>query len=270
MLQPDLVQRFLPIALLPDRARALERAWEAGWRKSGGNDNFAASFSELYTNHRPGPFPSLFLNGTIVESGQRIITSNTTIDGTFVGASDALDQIDLDVRRSTAALLSARFTYVSPAGTVKKRKIIGDCHDCYTVCCHIVDGGYFENSGAATATEIVRALGRQTDPKQIYAVVIRHVDDSQFKPEMIANEVLSPVRALLATRNARGVIALKELEDLVGKENVFEFNLLPTKPSLPLGWVLSDVTRGLIDQQMVSGPNVETARQLIEKIGGAQ
>ena len=30
-LYPDLVQRFLPGAFLPDRARALELAWESAW-----------------------------------------------------------------------------------------------------------------------------------------------------------------------------------------------------------------------------------------------
>jgi len=270
MLQPDLVQRFVPIGFLPDRARALERAWEEGWKRTEPhNDNFAAGFSTLYTKARPGPFPSLFLNGTIVESGERIITSNTKIDpDIFTGASDSLDQIDLDVRRSTAALLSARFTYVSPAGTVMKRQLAGDCQNCYAVCCHIVDGGYFENSGAATATEIVNALKRQPQPQPVYAIIIRYVGDNPFKPEMIANEVLSPVRALLATRDARAVIARKQLRDAVGPPNVFEFDLRPTTPSLPLGWVLSDVTRGSIDEQMTKGPNVQTANALIAKIGG--
>jgi len=270
MLQPDLVQRFVPIAFLPDRARALERAWEEGWRRAENNDNFAAGFSTLYLNHRPGPFPSLFMNGTIVESGERIITSNTKIDPLiFTGASDALDQIDLDVRRSTAALLSARFTYVSPAGTVRKRKIVGDCQDCYTVCCHIVDGGYFENSGAATATEIVNAL--KTTGQPVYAIIIRYRGDHPFKPEMIANEVLSPVRALLATRDARAVIARKQLGDAVGQQNVFEFDLEPPKPPqppLPLGWVLSDVTRGLIDDGMKSEHNVAETKRLLALIGG--
>jgi hypothetical protein len=268
MLQQDLVQRFVPFKLFDDRAQALEQAWEAGWRKTPPhNDNFGAAFSGLFLNHRPGPFPSLFLNGTIVESGERFITSNTKIDSTFTGASDALDQIDLDIPRSTAALLSARFTYVSPAGTIEKRHVIGDCTECYAVCCHDVDGGYFENSGAATAMEIARTLRGQP----VYAVIIRHAGDTPLKPETIANEVLSPVRALLATRDARAVIARKELRDAVGADHVFEFDLEPTKPSLPLGWVLSDVTRDLIDKGMASPHNKAEADRLVALIpGGAQ
>jgi hypothetical protein len=265
MLEPDLVQRFVPFRLFDDRAQALEQAWETGWKKTPPkNDNFAAPFSNLFLTHRPGPFPSLFLNGTNVESGQRIITSNTKIDSTFTGATDALDQIGLDVRRSTAALLSARFTYVSPAGTIEKQQIAGDCQNCYAVCCHDVDGGYFENSGAATATEIARALKGQP----VYAIIIRYGDAPSLKPETIANEVLSPVRALLDTRNARGVIAVKQLEEAVGPMNVFTFDLEPTKPALPLGWVLSDVTRTLIDRGMSSKHNIDEAQRLVSLIGG--
>src|SRR5437763_8070781 len=50
-------------------------------------------------------------------------------------------------RSSTAAHLSARFTYVSPAGSLRKRSE-------KEIAAHVVDGAYFENSGTATALEI--------------------------------------------------------------------------------------------------------------------
>ena len=31
MLFPDLLQRFLPVTFLPDRAETLERSWEDAW-----------------------------------------------------------------------------------------------------------------------------------------------------------------------------------------------------------------------------------------------
>jgi hypothetical protein len=59
-----------------------------------------------------------------------------------------------DVRLSTAALTSARFPIISPAGVFEmKGTIFGD---------QVVDGGYFENSGLTTALEIVQALKLQT------------------------------------------------------------------------------------------------------------
>ena len=55
-----------------------------------------------------------------------------------------------DVRLSTAALTSARFPVISPAGIFDmKATRYGD---------QVVDGGYFENSGITTALDIVAAL----------------------------------------------------------------------------------------------------------------
>lgn len=56
-----------------------------------------------------------------------------------------------DVLLSTAALTSARFPVVSPAGTVRA-KDDADYGD------RVVDGGYFENAGLTTALDVARAL----------------------------------------------------------------------------------------------------------------
>ncbi len=55
------------------------------------------------------------------------------------------------VRRSpsTAALNSARFPFISPAGTIRDTEEIAD---------RIVDGGYFENYGALSAKELALAV----------------------------------------------------------------------------------------------------------------
>lgn len=56
-----------------------------------------------------------------------------------------------DVRISSAALNSARFPIVSPAGIIRSKSNdnIGD---------RVVDGGYFENAGLTTSMDIARAL----------------------------------------------------------------------------------------------------------------
>jgi hypothetical protein len=56
-----------------------------------------------------------------------------------------------DVRLSTAAMLSARFPIVSPAGTIRATND-GGTGD------RVVDGGYFENAGLTTALDLARAL----------------------------------------------------------------------------------------------------------------
>ncbi len=151
MLFPDLMQRFVPVPVFrDDRAAALEQGWERAWGEAGmAKDAWTRrTFTALWRGSG-GHLPALLLNGTHVESGKRVITANLRIDG--VAFPDAYDFFALapgDVLPSTAAHNSARFPYVSPAGTLRAG---GENRG------HIVDGGYFENFGAVTAREAFRA-----------------------------------------------------------------------------------------------------------------
>ena len=79
-LYADLTQRFLPGALLPDRAAALERSWEQAWhevlRRSPGLER---PFHSLWPDGATW-LPALLINGTSEKTGRRIITSNLQID----------------------------------------------------------------------------------------------------------------------------------------------------------------------------------------------
>lgn len=70
-----------------------------------------------------------------------------------------------DVRLSTAALISARFPVISPAGIfstkARDNKGVGGSMDPQPYGDQVVDGGYFENSGITTALEVVKALRAQ-------------------------------------------------------------------------------------------------------------
>lgn len=86
------------------------------------------------------------------------------------GAEDAPDiRNGADVRLSTAALDSARFPIVSPAGIIhaaagKDNPPGADIGD------RVVDGGYFENAGLTTAMDIARALhSRGVTPVVLWA-----------------------------------------------------------------------------------------------------
>jgi hypothetical protein len=90
--------------------------------------------------------PILLLNGTHEETGKRIIAGHVKIErDVFLDSLDELHVLGKDVRASTAAHNSARFTYVSPAGN------LGDKNG------SVIDGGYFENYGALSALELARA-----------------------------------------------------------------------------------------------------------------
>ncbi len=71
MLYPDLVQRFLPVALPGmDRAQALERAWESRWTKIMHGTWLGSSYESVTHPDPASDMPLLFLNTTSVEDGK--------------------------------------------------------------------------------------------------------------------------------------------------------------------------------------------------------
>jgi hypothetical protein len=267
MLYPDLVQRVLPFAVPHfDRALALEQAWERAWRTHvAGSDRLAEPMAALRAG--PGWAPALFLNATWVETGKRIIASQAAISPVdFVDSEDAQAFFaPRALRLSTAAHMSARFTYVSPAGTLTRD---GAKHG------RVVDGGYFENSGATTTLEIALAVNAMAadpaaDPRwhKVVPTVI-HISNEPRNPrypeETLANgaghpriapgtwmpEVLSPLKTLLSTREARGTFARETLRWHVGDANYFHFGLCRESANAPLGWVLSSSTRRNMNLQL--------------------
>jgi len=267
MLYPDLLQRVLPSPVPHfDRALALENAWERAWREAvPGRERFAEPMDRL--REGAGWAPLLFLNATWVETGKRLIASQAAITpADFVDAEDAQAFFaPRALRLSTAVHMSARFTYVSPAGTLEKDG---------TKFGRVVDGGYFENSGATTTLEIALALNAMAadpaeDPRwrRIRPVVI-HISNEPANPRLPPEalraaadhpktapgrwmpEVLSPLWTLLNTRGARGTFARETLRWHVGGENFFHFGLCRESANVPLGWVLSASTRRNMESQL--------------------
>jgi hypothetical protein len=279
MLYPDLVQRFIPwpFACL-DRGRALELGWEKAWCDKMHNDRFARSLVDLWSarpNRRPW-MPALFLNGTSVEKGNRIITSNLYLTNFFIDAKDAAEKLSpvgskraaagSHIPLSTAAHMSARFTYVSPAGRFPDGT-------------HIVDGGYFENSAATAAYEIAtrikawcRSPTRNIENVDVKVIMIsnnprkppidpaatpvrksdvpKRTQEVTYKGNFLG-DVTAPIYALLNPRDARGTyaqknIALEQRRRKAGMsapapatKDIIYFRLRDTQVPLPLGWMLS-------------------------------
>jgi hypothetical protein len=144
----DAPSSFLPDLGQVDRGTALERSFE---NASGGL--LTRPFLSLFPYKKDpaaegrAPWrPILLLNATHEETGKRIITGHVLIErNVFIDSLDALHVLGKDMRASTAAHNSARFTYISPAGD------LGDEHG------SVIDGGYFENYGALSALELARA-----------------------------------------------------------------------------------------------------------------
>lgn len=83
-----------------------------------------------------------------------------------------------DIRLSTAAAMSARFPIISPHGAIRNLS--------NRVVDQVVDGGYFENDGLATALDIAKAL-KDFDLKPL---VIRITNESLSAPPSPAQDAL--------------------------------------------------------------------------------
>ncbi len=276
MLYPDLIQRFLPYPIEQfDRSIALEQSWELAWakvfplQKDQKKTTFTKGFLELWQNDKKEKkphLPNLFLNSTWVERGKRVISSNLAVDPKiFSDSVDLLTLLKRDIPLSTAVHNSARFTYVSPAGKVYIPSLKNNWG-------HIVDGGYFENSGASTAYNLLQAtLSLMQGRKKLIPVIIVITNDPTIKvpcettqkgckATKYINEILSPIRALLATRNARASYARHELKNYVYSQGglYLEVGLCPNQGPLPLGWTLSDAAKENMDKQLDSYINSVT------------
>ena len=100
MLHGDFLQRFIPYPFERlDRGRILEEAWEAGWREEiytgmaardgrqvPARDRFGEDMMTLWKGADSKRWlPALFLNGTCVELGDRVIASNLFIAHPYDG-----------------------------------------------------------------------------------------------------------------------------------------------------------------------------------------
>jgi hypothetical protein len=174
-----------------DRTGLLEQAFERWYREvtgssgaCGADDNTGlcrrlGHLPPQPSGKKPDWIPLLFVNGTSVSTGRRILASDVRIDclqdgsaGPFLNlaydyrelrqrtvrdaprncGAAADDPVNgaIDLRLSTTATMSARFPIISTQGVI--RDLDGNIVD------SIVDGGYFENDGLATAADVVREL----------------------------------------------------------------------------------------------------------------
>jgi hypothetical protein len=277
LIAPDLLQWFLPVPIYAfDRSAALEGSWEHSYNGTLQRATFRQGFLRFALDAKAtSRIPVLLLNSTHVETGRRYSVSTargmTATQATLYDAGDILEILHSDMPTSTAIHNSARFTYVSPAGHLDRAD--GREHG------HVVDGGYFENSGLASLREIYDLLRDQysvrpyvlylcNDPRSCKASHNSPGAGDTF-PSGAADEALSPVRALLKTRDARGSLARASLAARAG-ERFLQLDVCDERPvtsatesdrvqkarervvSPPLGWLLSKLARNWMDSSLIS------------------
>jgi hypothetical protein len=128
---------------------------------------------------------------------------------------------------STAAVLSSRFPYVSPAGKVFDR--------------YYVDGGYFDNSGAGSVLEFIQELNRFMEDSAHAGIMkfrnrftfhLIHVTNSEVLPRQkkdihpLTNDLLTPVLTLAGMQGASTNIGNRMLIDAFKQFNSDTANAL--------------------------------------------
>ncbi|RDI99109.1 hypothetical protein DVT68_11565 [Dyella solisilvae] len=285
----DFTQRWLPGAWLDDRSRALTRAWESAARQQG-LDAFAQPFAALYAPATSGAapvVPALFFNSTTVVEGKRFIQHPFQPIATpqrqpWTAGLDGSSWLDPRVPLSEVVLNSARFTYISPAGTLETRASNPPVPNRL----QLVDGGYFENSGATTLLEVMRLVRTRARARgqSLRFIVIHISNDPQMTDfvdrhdprhplplyttscppapggvrDRVVGEAIAPVQALLETRSARGEYARVQLlralqpddADPARGDMLWHFRLCPGDYPIPMGWTISAPVFTELDRQL--------------------
>jgi len=296
LLYGDLIQRFLPFPVFSDRAAALEESWEAGFARTYPNSECGLdkSFTSFFNADACGKnqwLPRLLINGTYEESGRRLLTTSFEVEpATFLDSHDFYQLNGQSaLRASTAALNSARFSYVSPAGTFGKKegnnlKPTG----------HIIDGGYFENYGATSLTNLIdwlksySKISGNENPFSGGLIVIAISNDSTIplaqydipavpanaNSNVFMNEVLAPILGLANTRSGHGMLAYKQLALLTEQmklnrevEMVHFYLKSNSKEPPPLGWILSEQSKANMKSQITDTHNCSGYRDILVLFG---
>jgi hypothetical protein len=271
----DLLQWFLPLPIRRfDRSSAMETAFAASYREHVQHD----SMVEPFTAFRPldsDDVPVLLLNSTSVQLGRRIVASPYAwpLSDVSVEEQDPVDFHSLtgrDVSVATAVHNTARFPYISAAGRLRAKngENLG----------HLVDGGYFENTGADTLIDLLRYLKQSASPLNVRFIVVvllnsppeEHLTDPAripWRDTASLGEVFSPLRALLQTRAARGDLALRRLRESVEPGDVVEFRVCSDSGlrEAPLGWQLSQEMVDVLDGNLTQA----CFRSQVEKLKAA-
>jgi hypothetical protein len=181
-----------------------------------------------------------------------------------------------DVRLSTAAHNSARFPLISPPGEIYDAD--------HRVVDRMVDGGYFENFGAQTATELAEAIVAIDHNLKPFVLVLSN-DPTVPELENLqggANphqaeraeqgawitDVSGPVKAFIHTRNARGVLAVDSMPAALARGHPASCNVVQLRVwyerknelearALSMSWWLSKPVQLYLHQQAGFGPDAK-------------
>jgi hypothetical protein len=289
MFTRDLVSDW--ITRLPDRAEVIERAWAASFDRACRDKlkpetcpDLNKGFLKLWPRERP--WPALILNGTVVETGGRAVASNIDLHCKggnpkatcgLVDVTDILAYQPFDLTAGGAVNVSARFPVLGPSALT----IVDEEGHKRSV----VDGGYFDNSGALTLEQVMNELvpllnGKDEDKdKKIVPIVIQITSDPDFEwwkdtlrghldpgnREPGGHQLVMPLRTYLGLRGSYGRQAMLGLWSLAERDGRYiHFDQCKNGSAgsgAPLGWVISSKTQKMLRELLKMDPEEKEASE---------
>lgn len=260
-LGPDLLRHLIPFKFMDDRAEALEAAMESSDYNSKIGECFKGTLDTVF--EYGGRLPIVFINTTNIESGSPGVISNIKINTAFTHRMDVLTEVDKindcgkhkNMQLSTAAVLGARFPYLSPAGEINNK--------------YFVDGGYYDNSGGGITSELLQRIEmRMNNPHDTVFYKLRdklkfrviYISNGVIKKEEpktlhpLVNDLAAPLLTVLGTYGNQTDLSNIKLKDYINSkafglkpEPFYQVNL-PKNPKdpkaikipYPMNWVISD------------------------------
>jgi len=281
---PDFLQRFFPIAIPgSDRGEALSHGMERAWQETEASTENPFELTFLSHWNPNSAAPALMFNTTEVDNGRRVVIAPFAISPlrdpalsqlSWFYQTDEMDKsllsglrgppVKADVKLSEATGMSARFPWILPAATIKR--------DGKSI--RLVDGGYFDNSGIETALDLIEILInlRQVHQGNSPTDAEGHPEPFDFDIHLLTisgsvgdepagwqglYDFLSPVRALLSSREARGTLSATKAQTarFFYPSGSATFDIRPAATldeqdmSLALGFQLSNNSIALIGAQ---------------------
>lgn len=266
LLFPESIQRLVPVPFPAlERAKWLEDSWAGSYRNNLGLPTLDSSLTQLYQtpNGYNYNLPSLVLNGTLAESGQKIITSNLKLDPHyFKNVVSTLDVVGTDVPLKTAASLCSRFPVVTNGGLIQKDTLLGNGRKQHYGG-HVVDGGYFDNSGVETCIQLLNNLVpsiRRLDTAERVTIIpyILFIQNSNTignlpRKRSILQEIQIPLLAFFNAWDNGSTTRDNMFNSFMDRFTNPKTNYLTLRlaynEKYPLGWFMSDSVARSISQQ---------------------
>lgn len=275
----EVIQKAVPLPINAlDRAQKLEDAFSQSFENHFGEKlSIRRGLCAMYGDYKQAFNPCMIFNTTHVESGRKAIVSNCRIglkNKYFHDVIDVLQKSGMDVPITCAASMSARFPFVTPPALIERKN--GDSWG------HVVDGGYFENSGLHSTWQLYMELSSvikdeiRKGPSEQFNYFLQRISvkvvylknsltSEQEDLPVMKYEELAPADAFINAWGRKTVTDIKHFENNLGDGSFFLIRLKRAKnDGIPLGWYLSEAACKSISDQLNNLDSIPEVQELLK------